>query len=524
MEEPIDLPADEIVYVQQNTGFISRAIDKLWVIFAVLAIAFAFLALLVLIAPLFDFLLNLLNLHIEFWFELNNWLYESNHGLAVLGASILLSFVFWLLMRTSIRYDRSLYLGAGCPECHEHDFLRIRRQRKDLALALIGIPVRRYACRGCTWNGIRLPDHLNPRGISHEVPRRQIPDSQIETRPTPDLVQVVDEPEEFSIMGSIVSGWWIILIIGVVTAITLQSINLLADPVFESTVTLQVNAPPPQDVPIFSQFGRGSLEQEILKTRANLADFIRESGALYRALEELPETNMRREELVDRVRVELPGSSQLLHIHVQASSPEESAALANALVDLSLTQYAELQAKPTAGTLSFLELEFAAAEERLAAAQAELGEFLTENDTGDLEILYANQYALLRSLMEKWDLAMIDLDLERIDRVDALIASRQTTVDEIQNLLPEYRRLVDRVSQARTEKNLLLTKMGESRIMENQIYAKSSYQVVSDARPPLRPQSAMNPRLILLGIVAGILAGILFVILLDYMERPRNRS
>ena len=46
--------------------------------------------------------------------------------------------------------------GTGCPQCQEHELVRVRRNRRDRAMGAFGLPVRRYSCRNCTWHGVRL--------------------------------------------------------------------------------------------------------------------------------------------------------------------------------------------------------------------------------------------------------------------------------------------------------------------------------------------------------------------------------
>ncbi len=68
-------------------------------------------------------------------------------GSLVLGAQIGYSRV---IMRPDWQYS------AGCPDCQQHDLQRINRETADYLLDLIGVPVRRYKCKQCGWEGRRI--------------------------------------------------------------------------------------------------------------------------------------------------------------------------------------------------------------------------------------------------------------------------------------------------------------------------------------------------------------------------------
>lgn len=73
-------------------------------------------------------------------------------GISVLGM---------LVMAGQIGYRRFVLrpdwqVGAGCPSCQEPDLRRINRQNLDYLLNLIGVPVRRFKCTHCGWEGRRM--------------------------------------------------------------------------------------------------------------------------------------------------------------------------------------------------------------------------------------------------------------------------------------------------------------------------------------------------------------------------------
>lgn len=48
--------------------------------------------------------------------------------------------------------------AAGCPNC-QGELRRVNRTTADYLLGLVGIPVRRYKCRNCDWQGRRIHRH-----------------------------------------------------------------------------------------------------------------------------------------------------------------------------------------------------------------------------------------------------------------------------------------------------------------------------------------------------------------------------
>lgn len=68
--------------------------------------------------------------------------------------ALLVLFLYW--KRRQLVSDRRLWFGTGCPNCLEHELVRVSRVRGDRLYGLAGIPAYRYACRNCTWRGLRI--------------------------------------------------------------------------------------------------------------------------------------------------------------------------------------------------------------------------------------------------------------------------------------------------------------------------------------------------------------------------------
>lgn len=89
--------------------------------------------------------------------------FGQGHMLASLALAGLAGLLFLgLLLRQWVLRNRKLWLESGCPQCGEHELMRIARRDSDRYLNVIGIPAYRYRCRHCTWEGLRLSEEGAP--------------------------------------------------------------------------------------------------------------------------------------------------------------------------------------------------------------------------------------------------------------------------------------------------------------------------------------------------------------------------
>jgi len=312
--------------------------------------------------------------------------------------------------------------------------------------------------------------------------------------------------------------WWVVILLFGATVGTMLVIALLTEVQYEAAVTVQVSAPPPQQVPLYSDFGRQAVRDEIVRTRDSFSELLLEGDVPYRALEALPDMRMRGGELRDRMTIDIPENSQLMHVRVRASDSETAALLANTLVETGLERYGQLLAQPTANTRQFIERELEVTREELTAAEAELAQFKIANKLGDLNSAINSHYNLGRSLTMQRDLAWVEGDKARAQALEEVILKREAELQNMIGLSAEYYELVDRVERVRATYDYLLDRRSEAQIKENQILEMGSIQVITPARPPQKPVSAIDSKLIVLGSVVSILAGVLLTFLLEYLE------
>jgi uncharacterized protein involved in exopolysaccharide biosynthesis len=312
--------------------------------------------------------------------------------------------------------------------------------------------------------------------------------------------------------------WWVIILLFGATVGTMLVIAFLTEVQYEATVTVQISAPAPQEVPLYSEFGRQSVRDEIAQTRDSFSELLLEGDIPYRALEALPDIQVRGGELRDGMTIDIPANSQLMHVRVRASDSETAALLANTLVETGLERYGQLLAQPTANTRQFIERELEVTREELTAAEAELAQFKIANKLGDLNSAINNHYNLGRSLTMQRDLAWAEGDKAKAQALEEVILKREAELQNMIGLSAEYYELVDRVERVRATYDYLLDTRSEAQIKENQILAMGSIQIITPARPPQKPVSAIDSKLIVLGAVASILAGVLLTFLLEYLE------
>lgn len=313
--------------------------------------------------------------------------------------------------------------------------------------------------------------------------------------------------------------WWVVVLLFAVTIGTMLAISLLTETEYEATVTLQISAPPPEEVPLYSQFGREALRDEIEQTRTSFNELLLKGDVAYRTLETLPDIPMEARELREQnMSVDTLQSAQLLQISVRAPDPDTAALLANTLVEVGLQRYGELRAQPTANTRKFIEQQLENAQVELSNAEVELTQFQIANKVGTLDKAMDNQYTLIRSLRMQSDLARAKGDLTEVRALEELILQREAELQNLIGLSAEYNQLVDNVERVRSTYNFLFDRLREAEIKENQILEVNFIQIITPARAPNQPVIALSPKLVVFAAISSLLTGVLLTFLLEYLE------
>jgi len=140
-----------------------RTIDKL------IILLLPWPAILILLLPLLDLALLRRLARQPGMRPLVTWLINDG-GSWILGGGLLvvaLAVLWWL--RHRLVNDKRLWYGTGCPACGERELVRVSRQFGDRFYGLIFVPAYRYACRNCTWRGLRIARREHSRQSEAEL-------------------------------------------------------------------------------------------------------------------------------------------------------------------------------------------------------------------------------------------------------------------------------------------------------------------------------------------------------------------
>lgn len=89
---------------------------------------------------------------------LSHWL-VFHSGVKFLGGAMLVVAVLLGSLRLRWRIiHHQAWWERGCPECGGTKLSRIHRTPLDHLIGSIGIPVRRYICRDCHWQGMSIDE------------------------------------------------------------------------------------------------------------------------------------------------------------------------------------------------------------------------------------------------------------------------------------------------------------------------------------------------------------------------------
>jgi hypothetical protein len=127
-----------------------RALDKILIVLLPLATAA------VMLIPFVDRVLLRRLARLPGTRPILGWL-ASGYNAWIAGAGVLLLLLLYLFwVRRRFVGNKQLWFSAGCPQCMERELVRVSRKPADRLYRLLAIPAYRYACRNCTWRGLRV--------------------------------------------------------------------------------------------------------------------------------------------------------------------------------------------------------------------------------------------------------------------------------------------------------------------------------------------------------------------------------
>lgn len=312
--------------------------------------------------------------------------------------------------------------------------------------------------------------------------------------------------------------WWVMALALLATIAAIVAAMTMTPPTYQAGVTIQISAPPPQEVPLFSEYGREAVSQQIEQTRTSLAEFLQATNVAARVLERLGTITLTAEQLRSQITVELPPAAQTIHVQVRANSPTTAALLATTVAEVGLAEYAQLLAQPTANNRLFIEEQLRLTATRLVEAEKQLEAFRLQHKVYDVEKAIDEQSRLLLTLRQNSDLARTRNNMAAVQQIAPVIAEREEDLQAFIQLVPEYNTLADQVVNIRSTSNLLQQSLNEAQIKESQILASSSIHLIGTARPPDQPVPVLSNGVILLSILSSLLIGILLALLLEFLD------
>jgi uncharacterized protein involved in exopolysaccharide biosynthesis len=312
--------------------------------------------------------------------------------------------------------------------------------------------------------------------------------------------------------------WLIILLCGA-TVSTIIVTSFIADPVYQSSISFQVIAPPPAEVSVYRGYSGGQERTEMAYTRNNFVNILSSSSTAWDVVRELGVWDqVTGDQLKNSVSLEDIENSDLTRITVVVNDPQLAADLANKLFEVSLRKYGELLARSSKASREFISGQLEATGLELEQAKAALTDFQIENKVGTLNGSIESHQSLLRSLRLQRDERWAEGDTESATLYDQLIHERELELQNIINLTAEYETLRTTVDQIQSTYDLLQAKETEAKLKENESQSVGFIQRLSEAPVPEQPVSPIRPAVIALGSVISLTIGIMAAFIMEYAE------
>jgi uncharacterized protein involved in exopolysaccharide biosynthesis len=321
---------------------------------------------------------------------------------------------------------------------------------------------------------------------------------------------------EFIIYAQVIRRRWkpiVGLFLG--TMITLIALSILAPRVYVASTRLQVIAPPPGAVTLYSGFRSGGFRDEIAYTQNAFIEILQSKIVARRVVEAIG-GSLSEEELQDSTEIAL--ESDFIKVTVTAEEADEAAQLSNGLASEALDYYGEILAQSSAMSREFVSAQLELARQELDRAQTDLMRFKIENKIGLLDNDISQQTNLIRSLRRSRDDAIASNDTAKANAYETLVAEREQELQVLLNLSAEYQALQSAVAQAASTYDYLLSKEAEAKITENQIRNISFILVVEPATPPRRSTSSFSKTILALGAVLSLVLGVTVAFVWEYVE------
>jgi uncharacterized protein involved in exopolysaccharide biosynthesis len=348
--------------------------------------------------------------------------------------------------------------------------------------------------------------------------------------------------------------WWIIVLLFVVTIAVILMNAVREKPVYRAYVKLQVIAPEPEEVSLFTTIRTVTTQEEIVAVEVQFDSALHSYYVAWQTINDL-NLGISAAELLNGLTVS--AEEEFLNVTFTADNPMDVEAIATRHVENAFKYYAQLRAKSATVALQFIEQQLSDEEKSLATAQ---GDLLTFKVTHNLDSLPDEVLAVQNQLRQlELERAKLVIDRQRTEAVaakyreeaakadpknptvdyatlaigedvtaagiaaeeaeyDKLIEQRKTDLDELLKLSLENDALQRAVSRIQSNYNFLADKENEARLKQSQANNVSFIQIVEPARMPDQPAPSRTPKMLAVGAVLSLIAGIILAFVLEFLS------
>lgn len=320
-------------------------------------------------------------------------------------------------------------------------------------------------------------------------------------------------------------GYWLVIkkrlwLIAILVGATVGSILLVAylsKPQYQADSSFQVTSPLPSDVTLVSEFRSVTSRDELPYTRNNFLAVLQSEWVVGQVIDRLAlDTTV--EDLLAKAVIEADASSDFIHLSITADDPRLAAAIANTWVELAAQYFGELSAGSLTANKTFIQQELAQTNEDLDIARQALVTFQMENSIGLVERFLSSQQDLITSAKASRDSALARGETALAAGYDRIIVDRERELQARIQISAEYGVLKDNFERVSGMHAVLLDKETEADLKINEIQSARYIRVIP-AREPSRPLPNLDPRILLVGILASIVVGVVLAFLLEFLER-----
>lgn len=312
--------------------------------------------------------------------------------------------------------------------------------------------------------------------------------------------------------------WWVFAMLVGATAGGILLTAFTAPAQYEATTKFLVNTPPAAQVALYPAFDSPNQNQQIAATRNAFIEALRNPSVIRAALRQV-NSSADPVQVRNNLWVEQPNNSQLVNVSVRAASPEEAAAIANALVEAGRAYFGQLQAVPAAQAREFISSQVKDAAQRLAAANAALTAFKQEHQISDLPSEIQAQRDIITRLTIASSEAVVNGDTARAAAYDRLIKANSAELQRLTALADRYALLREEIASARDYYRFLVDKETEAVLKEDELLRAGFIQIVEAAYVPDAPVSPLDVRILVLGLLVSLIVSIMVAFFLDYQEK-----